>query len=814
MPPDLPTTLANLIVQDNAVLFVGSTLRPSASHPHLTDALAEALATRLLARLPGSRLDERTLPAVAEAFEAATDRVELIRALREEMARLEPGRDPIHQLIADAVLPSTKVITMRFDQALEQTLERFGKEYVVIARDVDVSSFDETRIVLIKLLGDSAQEKSLVLTKTDINSFLSRLPALSDVIRALFATKTLIFLGYDLNSDLFQRFFEQVNHNLSAFSRPAYAIVEGPVDELKRLTWEKKNVKLFVREPVAFLEALAQAVKQATPPAPPAPPPSLPLPPRPYKGAESFTRADSAIFEGRGEERTRLANRLLARRLVLLYGESGSGKTSLLQAGIQPELERQHAGLAITLPTAGESLATGWLRALREQGHDAGEGDGALPALIRAWGQANNAPLVLALDQAEGFFLAYSAPEQEAALATMRELLHDRSLDVRLLLVVREDFLGRLPALEASLPGLMEASFRLEALRREQARAAIEEPARLFGVRWESALVERLLVELYDGARGGIAPPPLQLVCSTLYRRTIEEGNGRAEQRITLAQYEALGGTEAILGGFLDQTLLSLPAAQQPAARSLLAALVSSSGVKQRLALPYLARVAELSPAEADAILNHLCEQGVVRRYEIGAGGAGQAARLEYELTHEFLAAHIARWLDETFWLVQRAREIVRAALPAWQAELALLPPAQLAGSHRPTQAPAAERGRSSDALCVGGGLRQSGRGMGGGDGAGGTPRPPAAPAGPRRAGGKQPGRPSDRAGSVAGGHGCAGRARPGRPGRAPACGRAGCPDGGGPRRRPGCCRRAAPGGGAGYPSHLCRGTRPPACPA
>ncbi len=172
---------------------------------------------------------------------------------------------------------------------------------------------------------------------------------------------------------------------------------------------------------------------------------------------------------------------------------------------------------------------------------------------------------------------------------------------------------------------------------------------------------------MYEGTVGGIAPPPLQLVCETLARPIVEGGAART---ITLASFEALGGSEAILGGYLDQVLLRLPDAQQPTARTLLGELVGGSRLKQRLPLDQLARSVNVAPDEADAILDFLCENGIVRRYEGGT--------ISYELTHDFLIGHIVRWLDETFWLVQEARDIVREGVREWSEREGLLPPGKL----------------------------------------------------------------------------------------------------------------------------------------
>jgi hypothetical protein len=675
----LISRLAQLIVQDNAVLFVGAGLRHGGDQPPAVQQIADSLAERIQYQRP-----DRSLPAVARDFEVLRGRNALILALREELEKLSGDRPvPIYQLIADAVLPRTKILTTRFDRALEQALEQFGKPYVLIVRDTDVPFFDETKISLIKMQGDISQPDSLVITEDDIDAFISKLPTVSDVVRAFFATKTLIFLGYDLNSDQFKRLFRQVTRDLSSFRRQAYAILPQPLDEVEVRYWRDQNVEIHAQDPIPFLEDLARAVKSASKqPRPSTNPvahvatPTLPL--RPYKGLDSFTRADEAIFTSRLEESYRLTNRILAHRLTVLYGESGSGKTSLLQAGAGPQLARNRALLVTCAPVPGQPLPELIRRSLVDTGLAAGlpkPGGTGLPDIIRAWQRVLDGPIVLGIDQFESFFLAYSPQERPAALSVLNESLNDRSLDLRLVVVVREDFLGRLQTLEELVPGLLDVRFRLERLGREAARAAIEEPARLFNVTWEPALIQTLLDDLVESQDGGVAPPQLQIVCDHLYQRFVEGAGGLVGEggvHITLAQFKSLGGTGAILGTYLNQAALSFPADQQPTVRRLLGSLVSSSGVKQRLALDDLARAVEIGPEEATSILDELTRQRLVRRYEIRDEGTDRTG-VEYDLTHDYLVAPIARWLGDDFWAAQKARELLRQALPEWGSRSRLL---------------------------------------------------------------------------------------------------------------------------------------------
>ncbi|HNB54654.1 MAG TPA: SIR2 family protein, partial [Anaerolineales bacterium] len=417
----LTSRLADLIATDNAILFVGNSLRAGGELPAV-----EQIASSLAARIEYQRPD-RSLSAVARDFEVLKGRNALVTALREEIRKLQatrPGPDPLHQLIADAVLPHTKVLTTRFDQILERALDQFQKPYVLIVRDADVPFFDEAKITLIKMQGDIDQPDSLIITEDDLDDFIRRLPTISDVVRAFFATKTLIFLGYDLNSPLFKRFYNQVTRNLSAFRRQAYAVVPEPLDPVEDKYWAAQNVETLEENPLQFLEDLAAAVKaEIQTPRDPEPTDRLlelqkgSLPDRPYKALDSFTTADAAIFSGRTEESQRLANRILAHRLTLLYGESGSGKSSLMNAGVTPRLLQQRSLVATCTPSPDQPLTEIMRRALLETGQRAGltPPSESFLVTVREWQRALSGPIVLVLDQFEQFFLVYNSFERTTA---------------------------------------------------------------------------------------------------------------------------------------------------------------------------------------------------------------------------------------------------------------------------------------------------------------------------------------------------------------------------------------------------------------
>ncbi len=658
---DLIKKLTTLILYDNAIFFVGNDLALSPDQPTVLTQIGAYLAEQI--EYEGSNRD---LAAIAQQYELFNGRPALIQALKDALDTIDDPSTVLYQHFADSLAPHTKIITTRFDRALETALEQAHKSYIRIVGDEEVSFFDEARVSLIKIWGDITRAKTLLITEEDVEKFFKKLPAMNDVVRAFFATKTLIFLGYDLDNPTFQRFFRQITDNLNAsFRREAYAIVPTAVSEIKQRSWQQNNVRIHQVEIVPFLEALAQSVHAAAADhdfgAPPFNPLSTlanpPEPNHPYKLLDSFGHNDHAIFAGRRGEVNRLSHRILANPLTILYGESGSGKTSLLQAGVAQRLAQNQTLLAVTPLARGiaidEALRNNLLQAgtLAELPLPDNETD--LQAILQFWHGQFEGPIVLALDQFEQYWVGLDAVQQETAVFLIRTLLKSTTINLRLVLAIREDFLGRLQTLAAVIPNILDVRFRLGRLETEAARNAIETPAQLFNLHWDDKLVDQLLADLQADYR--IMPSQLQIVCTQLYN----DAQTRQSPLISLERYEELGGAEAILGNYIDQVLQELPVNEQDTARLLLAALVSSEQVKVRLPLADLLLAAETDTAVAEPILDFLTQKRLVQRYETTQGW-------EFELTHDYLARRIADWLGNEFWDAQRVRELLRTAVPEW----------------------------------------------------------------------------------------------------------------------------------------------------
>lgn len=75
----------------------------------------------------------------------------------------------------------------------------------------------------------------------------------------------------------------------------------------------------------------------------PSDPFAVELPPAPYPGLRSFEKREWPVFFGRELMTTEVIDRLMARRFVVVHGDSGCGKSSLIRAGVQAQLEQEQA---------------------------------------------------------------------------------------------------------------------------------------------------------------------------------------------------------------------------------------------------------------------------------------------------------------------------------------------------------------------------------------------------------------------------------------------------------------------------------------
>jgi WD40 repeat protein len=258
----------------------------------------------------------------------------------------------------------------------------------------------------------------------------------------------------------------------------------------------------------------------------------------PYKGLATYSVDDRDTFFGRDGQIALCLDRLRTVSVLVVCGPSGSGKSSLVRAGLVPALQRPDRPVTVIVP-------------------------GADP--LTALAAATGSPCTLVVDQFEELFAAEVADEvvrQFCAAVAARADAHPP-----VVLTVRADHLTEL-AVDPALGQLVERGLHFVApLTTEELRAAIEGPARQAGLRVEHGLVE-LVARDAEGEPGAL--PMLSHALAETWRR-------RDGSVLTVEGYLASGGIRGAVARSADQLYEALSAEQRPLLRSLMLRLVVPS---------------------------------------------------------------------------------------------------------------------------------------------------------------------------------------------------------------------------------------------
>lgn len=639
----IPIELLEQFERGNVLLFIGEGINrgilPSAAE----------LAQELAGRCDYPSEEPLTLPRVAGYYELTRDRQGLIQFLRDRLERPGVALLRAHELVA-RLRPSV-VVTTCYDRLLERALQEACVPYVPVVCNAEVAYDDRDKVLLVWLWGVLDQPDSIVVTEDDRRLFLEGRANLSDVLRGELARRTWLFVGFDAEDEWFRGFYDSVNRGLDRQSRRAYIFGAAPGAYI-RTWWEKHNAEILSAEVETFLAVLTEQLAARDRPEL-APRPSAlaaaPLPEEPYKALASYEAQDRALFFGRDREIEELTALIHAHRLVLLYGASGVGKTSLLQAGVLPRLEESDPGYAVVSVRALTDPAEAIRTALRRQWSEAvlPANDVPLVDFLTAAIRAAARQLVVVIDQFEEFFIRLSPEFRAAFIAEIGALYEARDLPVKVVLSLREDYLASVNELEYRIPEVFRIRMRLLPLGREQARNAVVSPVEALGYSYEPQLVDRLLNDLFCE---GVMPPQLQLVCIALFRRV----NAEKRRDITNADYEALGGAQSVLHKYLDEELSHFSAGERAVARQVLEELVTTEGARRVELSAYLSTRLDIDPAVLSAVLAKLVQARLLCAMDYPETGA-----LAYELTHDYLAGILSKSMPADQMTAKTAQEIL-----------------------------------------------------------------------------------------------------------------------------------------------------------
>jgi WD40 repeat protein/DNA-binding SARP family transcriptional activator len=353
----------------------------------------------------------------------------------------------------------------------------------------------------------------------------------------------------------------------------------------------------------------------------------------PFKGLASFEPEDADVFFGRERLVDELVGRLDGSSLLLLTGPSGSGKSSLLRAGLLPALDGRKVVIRPGMRPAAEL---------------AGAVDGDLGAALD--GLQPGERVVIAVDQLEeAFAVAVDEEERAAFFAALVEAAWDPERRALVLFAIRGDFVDRLVAypelsdlvaLNQTAVGPMSAS---------ELRRSIEGPAERAGLVVESTLVDELVNDVV-GEPGGL--PLLSTALVDLWRE-------RRGSSLTLAAYEERDGIRGAVARHAEAALRSFDEQERAVARRILLQLVAG-GDGEPLTR---SRVSSDELGVKEDEVRHVLAVLVERRLLVTDSDS-------VELVHDALLLQwprLVEWLDEEADQRRLQRQLAHAAA-AWVA--------------------------------------------------------------------------------------------------------------------------------------------------
>lgn len=334
--------------------------------------------------------------------------------------------------------------------------------------------------------------------------------------------------------------------------------------------------------------------------------------PAPYRGLARFEPADRHLFFGRDRVVAEVNALVCDHRFAVLFGPSGSGKSSLLRAGLIARLREEIAarGCPATLRilTPGPTPAATYGQLLTPA-----------PEEPESW---------VVVDQFEEIFTLCRDARERSRFIDL--LLAARAPDTRLrvLVSVRADFYARCAEHRGLADALRGAALLLGPMTAEELREAVVGPAQAVGCMVERTLTARLVEEVLDEP-GGL--PMLSHVLLETWRR-------RRGRLLTLAGYEAAGGVRGAIAATAEQVYGDLSPEEARTARHLLLRMVVPGRGTPDTRCPLTrAELAEWGDPEVPAVLERLTRARLLTADEDGVQLAHEALITCWPRLHDWI---------------------------------------------------------------------------------------------------------------------------------------------------------------------------------
>lgn len=358
----------------------------------------------------------------------------------------------------------------------------------------------------------------------------------------------------------------------------------------------------------------------------------------PYKFLDSYSKEDRDIFFGRDKEIGELHSRVFESRIIIVYGTSGSGKSSLIYCGLANRFNDSD-WLPVTI-RRGSNINQSFVDSLERIGLTKISGESKKSAvnkanntvkLIRSVYLDHFKPVYLIFDQFEELFIFGNNKEKDELIETIRKVI-DSQLQCRFIFSIREEYLAGLTEFEKIIPSFLDNRIRIEKMTRQNATRVIEGPCHLNNISVEPGFSE-LLLEKLNPDNPEIELTYLQVYLDKVYR--IASSEGKDVKILSIDLLGKAGEVKDLLGSFLEEQITQLD--DPESGMIVLKSFVSVKGTKHQITEEEVIEYSKTLGKKTDAEMVKSLIQKFIRLRIL----RDKDENNRYELRHDSLAAKI-----------------------------------------------------------------------------------------------------------------------------------------------------------------------------